>query len=153
LLIDIVFLSKIRYDRNTMQTPEGTRSREEWKNMLTPEQYHVMFEQGTEAPFTGQYVDTHEQGVYRCAACHASLFDSDAKFDSGTGWPSFDQPANRENVVLMNDESHGASRTEVRCKNCGAHLGHVFNDGPTDTTGKRFCINSCSLTLDPLAKQ
>lgn len=123
------------------------KTKEEWRKELTPEQFAVMFEKGTERPFTGEYYDNHEKGVYKCAACGTTLFSSDTKFDSGTGWPSFDRPANRENVELHEDSSHGMRRTEVTCKNCGAHLGHVFNDGPTDT-GERFCINSCSLKLE-----
>lgn len=127
-----------------MQKP----SHEEIKKMLTPEQYHVLFEKGTEAPFSGEYVDNHEKGMFKCAVCGSELFASDAKFDSGTGWPSFDKPANRENVILQDDLTGGMKRTEVICKNCGAHLGHVFDDGPTETTGQRFCINSCALKLD-----
>ncbi len=119
----------------------------DWKKRLTPEEYHVMREKGTEAPFTGEYVNEHSKGMYRCRACGAELFSSDAKFDSGTGWPSFDEPANLEHVELHEDRSGGMIRTEVRCKNCGAHLGHVFDDGPTKT-GKRYCINSCSLKLE-----
>ncbi len=123
------------------------KSKEEWRKELSPEQFAVMFEKGTERPFTGEYYDNHERGVYKCAACGTMLFSSDTKFDSGTGWPSFDRPANRENVELHEDGSLGMRRTEVTCKNCGAHLGHVFSDGPTDT-GERFCINSCSLKLE-----
>jgi peptide-methionine (R)-S-oxide reductase len=123
------------------------KSKEEWRKELSPEQFAVMFEKGTERPFTGEYYDNHEKGVYKCAACGTMLFSSYTKFDSGTGWPSFDRPANRENVELHEDGSLGMRRTEVTCKNCGAHLGHVFSDGPTDT-GERFCINSCSLKLE-----
>lgn len=120
---------------------------DELKKKLTPEEYDVIRNKGTEAPFTGAYVNEHGQGTYRCKVCGTELFASDAKFDSGTGWPSFDQPANLEHVELVPDNDHGMARTEVRCKKCGAHLGHVFEDGPT-TTGKRYCINSCSLTLE-----
>lgn len=116
-----------------------------WREHLTPEQYKVMREQGTEAPFSGIYYDHHEQGMYRCAACKEALFTSDAKFESGSGWPSFDRPANELNVELKQDDSHGMTRTEVICSNCGAHLGHVFPDGPQDTTGQRYCINSAAL--------
>src|SRR5258708_2429314 len=101
-----------------------------------------MREGGTEAPFTGKYHDEHSKGMYKCAACGQELFSSDTKFDSGTGWPSFTDPVNRENIELKEDLTGGMARVEVLCKNCGAHLGHVFNDGPADKGGKRFCINS-----------
>lgn len=116
-----------------------------WKEKLTPEQYKVLRESGTETPFSGKYFDTHESGMYECAACGHELFSSDTKFDSGTGWPSFDKPINLENVELKTDTSLFLPRTEVICKNCGSHLGHVFDDGPKETTGKRYCINSCAL--------
>ena len=119
---------------------------EDWKEKLTPEEYGVMREKGTEAPFTGEYVHTKEEGMYVCKGCGAELFKSDAKFDSSTGWPSFDEPANLENIELIEDDTHGMKRTEVVCKECGAHLGHVFDDGPTET-GKRYCINSVCLDL------
>lgn len=122
------------------------------KTKLTPEQYHIMREGGTETPFSGKYVHTKEKGVYRCAACGAELFSSDTKFDSGTGWPSFTDPKNRENIELREDRSLGMSRVEARCKRCGSHLGHVFDDGPQDKGGKRYCINSVCLTLRPEQK-
>lgn len=122
---------------------------DEMKAKLTPEQYAVLREKGTEAPFTGKYYDEHREGMYKCVACGAALFSSDAKFDSGTGWPSFDDPVAKDAVRLETDSSHGIERTEVVCANCGSHLGHVFDDGPKQTTGKRFCINSCSLELEP----
>ncbi|CAN5153892.1 peptide-methionine (R)-S-oxide reductase MsrB [soil metagenome] len=113
---------------------------------LTEEERNVMREKGTEAPFSGKYVNTKDKGMYVCKACGNVLFSSDAKFDSGTGWPSFDNPANTKNILLTEDHDHGMHRTEVQCANCKAHLGHVFNDGPTET-GQRFCINSVCLDL------
>jgi len=123
-------------------------SDKELKKKLTPEQYKILREKGTEAPFSGEYWNNHERGMYKCAACGNVLFSSDTKFDSGTGWPSFTTPANLENVELHEDTSHGMSRTEVTCKNCGSHLGHVFDDGPSDAGGKRYCINSACLLLE-----
>jgi peptide-methionine (R)-S-oxide reductase len=121
---------------------------EEWRGTLTPEQYRVLRQSGTERPFTGAYVNCHDDGIYRCAACSAPLFSSDAKFDSGTGWPSFTEPAMAGAVTLHKDRGFLSMRTEVRCRQCGSHLGHVFRDGPRPT-GQRFCINSCALDLEP----
>ncbi len=112
---------------------------------LSPELQRVALEKGTEVPFTGEYWNSHEDGTYRCAICGSELFSSDAKFDSGTGWPSFTEPANTKNVELKVDAEFGMQRTEVLCKACGAHLGHVFDDGPADKGGQRFCINSVCL--------
>lgn len=119
---------------------------QELKNKLTPEEYQVMREKGTEPPFSGKFLKTDKKGVYVCKVCNNELFSSDAKFDSGTGWPSFDNPKNLENVELKEDNSHDMHRTEVACKKCGSHLGHVFDDGATKT-GKRYCINSVCLDL------
>lgn len=122
---------------------------EYWKDKLTPEQYDFLRNKKTEAPFSGTYWNNHEDGIYRCAACGQELFSSDTKFESGTGWPSFDNPVNLEHIELREDSSHGMQRTEVLCKNCGSHLGHLFDDGPKETTGKRYCINSTCLMFDP----
>jgi peptide-methionine (R)-S-oxide reductase len=123
---------------------------EQWRAELTPEQYDILRRKGTEPPFTGSYVHTKEDGMYRCAACGTALFSSDTKFDSGTGWPSFTDPAVREHVELHEDRSLFMRRTEVTCANCGGHLGHVFNDGPAGAN--RYCINSAALQLDTASK-
>ena len=129
---------------------EVRKSEEDWAKELTPEQYEVMRRHGTEPPFTGKYTYSKEHGTYRCAACGAELFSSDTKFDSGTGWPSFTDPAVAEAVETRTDRKFGMVRTEVLCRNCGGHLGHVFPDGPGDS-GLRYCINGCALKLEPKA--
>ncbi|MEX0652453.1 MAG: peptide-methionine (R)-S-oxide reductase MsrB [Candidatus Paceibacterota bacterium] len=127
-------------DNNKIEKTEDV-----WKSELTPEQFHTLRERGTESAFSGKYVDNKETGMYHCAGCHAPLFSSDTKFDSGSGWPSFTDPVVSEAIETREDTSHGMHRTEVVCKSCGGHLGHLFEDGPKEKGGKRFCINSCSL--------
>ncbi len=129
-----------------MTTPI-TKSDAEWREALTPEQYRICRQCGTEPPFTGQYWDCHDQGVYQCACCNHPLFDADHKFESGSGWPSFYQPVQPDSLTVRSDTTHGMRRDEVNCSHCGAHLGHVFPDGPPPTE-LRFCINSASLILD-----
>ena len=130
---------------NGMEKIEKTD--QQWREELSPDEYAVLRKAATEAPFTGKYVDVKDDGVYRCKGCGAELFSSDTKFDSGTGWPSFTDPATAEAVELKTDRSHFMVRTEVTCKACGGHLGHVFDDGP-GASGQRWCINSCALDLD-----
>jgi peptide-methionine (R)-S-oxide reductase len=124
-----------------------TKTDEEWREELSPEQFEVLRRAGTERPFSGKYVDTKDDGTYHCAACGNELFDSSTKFESGTGWPSFWEAVRPEAVELIEDSTHGMVRTEVRCARCGSHLGHVFPDGPRPT-GERYCMNSLALDLD-----
>lgn len=131
------------------QDSKVQKSEQEWRQLLSPEQYAVLREQATERPFTGEYVDTKTPGVYRCAACGNPLFSSETKFNSGSGWPSFYDVIESGNIELREDMSHGMRRIEVVCGKCESHLGHVFEDGPQDKTGLRYCINSVALKLDP----
>ena len=125
------------------------KTEEQWQAQLTPEQYQVCRRQGTEPAFTGQYWDSKDDGVYRCICCDEPLFDSNTKFDSGSGWPSFWAPLNDEGVETLSDQAHGMVRTEVHCRRCGSHLGHVFPDGPKEETGLRYCINGAALNFEP----
>lgn len=125
-----------------------TKTDQEWQQQLTEQQYYILRQAGTERPFTGEYVDTEDDGTYVCAACGNELFSSETKYHSGSGWPSFWDVINQGNVELHEDTSHGMRRTEIRCAKCGGHLGHVFEDGPRDTTGLRYCINSAALDFE-----
>jgi peptide-methionine (R)-S-oxide reductase len=138
----------------TLRRMSETRKTDaDWKKELTPEEYAVTREKGTERAFTGKYWDNHDDGTYTCKCCGETLFDSKTKYDSGSGWPSFTAPAKDGAVAEHTDRSHGMTRTEVTCEKCGAHLGHVFPDGPRDAGGLRYCINSASLNLEKLEKK
>jgi peptide-methionine (R)-S-oxide reductase len=133
-----------------MSNPKVSKTDEEWRKELSPAEYHVLRQAGTEAPFTGEYTDTETEGVYRCRACNAELFRSDHKFHSGCGWPSFFTPLAKDSIIELTDTSHGMVRTEIRCANCDSHLGHIFAGEGYDTpTDLRYCINSISLKLEP----
>ena len=147
-----IYLSKMNNPDSTKQNGEMMeekviRTEEEWKEILTPEQYYVLRQKGTERAFTGEYDKHFEKGVYKCAACDNVLFESDTKYDSGCGWPSFFTPLAKDRVIYEEDRSYGMLRTEVMCAKCGGHLGHVFDDGP-DPTGQRYCMNSVSLKFE-----
>ena len=141
----------MRADKNKSDDISGDISDGEWRRILSSEQYEVLRRKGTERAFTGKYYNSKEKGVYRCAGCGTPLFDSDAKYDSGTGWPSYYQPISERAVRTEEDRSHGMVRTEVLCAECGGHLGHVFPDGP-QPTGQRYCINSVSLDFEAEAR-
>jgi methionine-R-sulfoxide reductase len=132
----------------TMDNNTITKTEEEWKKQLSPDQYYVLREKGTEAPYSGKFYLTKDKGVYKCAACGNELFTSDMKFDSHCGWPSFDREIKGGKITTKIDKSHGMIRTEIMCARCGGHLGHIFDDGPTET-GQRYCVNSLSLEFTP----
>jgi peptide-methionine (R)-S-oxide reductase len=150
LFLGIALLSCAQGNKKSSETKNNfplKKSEEEWKKTLTPEQFYVLRQKGTERPFTGEYAENHDDGTYYCAACHQALFNSETKFESGTGWPSFYQPIKEDAVIINKDVTLGMVREEVVCSNCGGHLGHVFDDGP-EPTGLRYCMNSVSLKFE-----
>src|SRR6201995_5336628 len=142
-------MTDISNTHNQTDAAAAPKTDSQWREQLSPEQYEVLRNKATEPPFTGEYVNEKRDGTYRCAGCGTELFSSGTKFDSGTGWPSFTEPANLEHVELRPDNAYGMRRTEVICKTCDAHLGHVFDDGPADEGGMRYCINGCALDFTP----
>lgn len=148
LILSLCFLGCFKEMEVVMDTSPVQKTDAEWKAELTPEQYRVLRQAGTERPYSGVLTDNEAPGVYRCAGCGAELFTSDNKYHSGCGWPAFDDVAQTDRVILREDRSLGMVRTEVLCANCGGHLGHLFNDGPSETTGMRYCINSAALKFE-----
>ena len=136
-------------EENVQKTSKIEKTDAEWQQELTPEQYRILRQKGTERAFTGEFWNNKDEGTYRCAGCGTPLFSSETKFESGSGWPSFYAPVDQDNVAMEDDRSYGMRRTEVLCAHCEGHLGHVFEDGPRDKTGLRYCINSASLAFDP----